>query len=72
MGGDPDRLALGAAAQLVGLGQRMLDMTVDHVKQREQFGVPIGSFQAVKHHLADALKELAFARPAVLRAPRPP
>jgi hypothetical protein len=63
MGGDPDRLALGAAAQLVGLGQRMLDMTVDYAKQREQFGVPIGSFQAVKHHLADALKELAFAPP---------
>ena len=68
MGDDPDRLALGAAAQLVGLGQRMLDLTVDYVKQREQFGVPIGSFQAVKHHLADALKELAFARPAVRRA----
>ncbi len=30
--------------------------------------MPIGSFQAVKHHLADALKELAFARPAVYRA----
>jgi Acyl-CoA dehydrogenase, C-terminal domain len=59
---------LGAAAQLVGLGQRMLDMTVDHVKQREQFGVPIGSFQAVKHHLANTLKELAFARPTVYRA----
>jgi alkylation response protein AidB-like acyl-CoA dehydrogenase len=68
MGGDPDRLALGAAAQLVGLGQRMLDLTVDYVKEREQFGVPVGSFQAVKHHLADALKELAFARPAVWRA----
>jgi alkylation response protein AidB-like acyl-CoA dehydrogenase len=68
MGGDPDRLALGAAAQLVGLGQRMLDMTVEYVQQREQFGVPIGSFQAVKHHLADALKELAFARPTVHRA----
>jgi alkylation response protein AidB-like acyl-CoA dehydrogenase len=68
MGEDPDRLALGAAAQLVGLGQRMLDLTVDYAKQREQFGVPIGSFQAVKHHLADALKELAFARPAVRRA----
>ena len=69
---DPDRLALGAAAQLVGLGQRMLDLTVDYVKQREQFGVPIGSFQAVKHHLADALKELAFARPAVHRAAAAP
>jgi hypothetical protein len=68
MGEDPERLALGAAAQLVGLGQRMLDLTVDYAKQREQFGVPIGSFQAVKHHLANALKELAFARPAVHRA----
>jgi alkylation response protein AidB-like acyl-CoA dehydrogenase len=65
---DPDLLALGAAAQLIGLGQGMLDMTVAYVGEREQFGVPVGSFQAVKHHLADALKELAFARPAVRRA----
>jgi alkylation response protein AidB-like acyl-CoA dehydrogenase len=64
--GDP--AALAAAAQLVGLGQRMLDMTVEYVKERRQFGVPIGSFQAIKHHLADALKELRFARPAVWRA----
>ena len=63
-----DRAALGTAAQLVGLGQAMLDTTVAYVKDRHQFGVPIGSFQAVKHHLADALKELAFARPAVWRA----
>ncbi len=63
-----DRGAFGAAAQLVGLGQRMLDLTVAYVTERRQFGVPIGSFQAVKHHLADALKELAFARPAVHRA----
>jgi len=60
--------ALAAAAQLVGLGQRMLDMTVDYVRERHQFGVPVGSFQAVKHQLADALKELAFARPPVWRA----
>ena len=60
--------ALAAAAQLVGLGQRMLDMTVEYVKERKQFGVPIGSFQAVKHQLADSLKELRFARPAVWRA----
>jgi hypothetical protein len=63
-----DRGAFGTAAVLVGLGQRMLDLTVAYVSEREQFGVPIGSFQAVKHHLADALKELAFARPAVHRA----
>ena len=46
----------------------MLDMTVDYAKERHQFGVPIGSFQAVKHQLADALKDLSFARPAVRRA----
>lgn len=63
-----DRGAWGTAAQLVGLGQRMLDMTVAYVAERRQFGVPVGSFQAVKHRLADALKELAFARPAVHRA----
>ncbi|HEX6422134.1 MAG TPA: acyl-CoA dehydrogenase family protein [Acidimicrobiales bacterium] len=63
-----DRGAFGTAAVLVGLAQRMLDMTVAYVRDRRQFGVPVGSFQAVKHHLADALKDLAFARPAVHRA----
>ena len=70
--GDAERASgrgtLGAAAQLVGLARRMLDLTVAYVQDREQFGVPIGSFQAVKHHLADAAKELAFARPVVHRA----
>jgi Acyl-CoA dehydrogenase, C-terminal domain len=65
---DGERATVAASAQLLGLGQRMLDMTVDYVKERKQFGVPIGSFQAVKHHLADAHKEIAFARPAVWRA----
>jgi alkylation response protein AidB-like acyl-CoA dehydrogenase len=63
-----DRGALGTAAYLVGLGQAMLDLTVGYVKDRQQFGVPIGSFQAVKHHLADAALQLEFARPAVSRA----
>ena len=60
-----DRGALGTAAVLVGLGQAMLDLTVGYVTERQQFGVPIGSFQAVKHHLADAALALEFARPAV-------
>jgi alkylation response protein AidB-like acyl-CoA dehydrogenase len=63
-----DRGALASAAQLLGLADRMLELTVDHVKQREQFGVPIGSFQAVKHHLADAMLALSFARPVVHHA----
>jgi alkylation response protein AidB-like acyl-CoA dehydrogenase len=62
-----DRGALGTAAVLVGLGQAMLDLTVAYVGQREQFGQPVGQFQAVKHHLADAALALEFARPAVWR-----
>jgi hypothetical protein len=63
-----ERAALAAAAQLVGLAQQMLDMSVAYVGQREQFGKPVGSFQAVKHHLADAALRLEFARPCVHRA----
>ncbi len=63
-----DRGALGTAAQLLGLADRMLAMTVAYAKEREQFGAPIGSFQAVKHHLADALVALELARPVVYRA----
>ncbi|GLZ42870.1 acyl-CoA dehydrogenase [Actinokineospora sp. NBRC 105648] len=62
------RGVLGAAAQLIGLCRRMLDLTVAYVAARKQFGVPIGSFQAVKHHLATALLALEFAEPAVARA----
>ena len=60
--------ALGTAAVLVGLGQHLLDTTVSYVSERHQFGQPVGGFQAVKHHLADAAKDLAFARPMVHRA----
>src|SRR5262249_19928731 len=58
----------GTAAQLCGLSERMLTMTVDYVKERKQFGVPVGSFQAVKHHLANARIALEFARPLVYRS----
>ena len=63
-----DRAALGVAAQLIGLADRMLTLTVDYAKERHQFGVPIGSFQAVKHHLANVAMALEFARPLVYRA----
>jgi len=63
-----DRSACGIAAQQCGLADRMLEMTADYVKERRQFGVPVGSFQAVKHHLADARIALEFARPLVYRA----
>ncbi|HEY2517137.1 MAG TPA: acyl-CoA dehydrogenase family protein, partial [Polyangiaceae bacterium] len=63
-----DRGALGASAELLGLAQRMIEIAVEYAKVRKQFGAPIGSFQAVKHHLASALLKVEFARPAVYRA----
>jgi hypothetical protein len=60
-----NRGALGAAAQLIGLAQQMVDVTVDYVGQREQFGKVVGSFQAVKHHMSNALLAVEFARPMV-------
>jgi alkylation response protein AidB-like acyl-CoA dehydrogenase len=62
------RGALGAAAQLIGLSRALLAMSVTYAEERRQFGVPIGTFQAVKHHLANALLGVEFAAPAVLRA----
>ena len=63
-----DRAAAGSAAELVGLADRMITMAADYAKERQQFGKPIGSFQAVKHLLADARVKLEFARPATYRA----
>ncbi|MDT0477745.1 acyl-CoA dehydrogenase family protein [Streptomyces sp. DSM 41014] len=59
---------LATAAQALGVGLALLDRTVAHVRRRTQFGVPIGSFQAVKHRLADAKIALEFARPLLLGA----
>ena len=59
---------LATAAQALGVGLALLDRTVTYVKQRTQFGVAVGSFQAVKHQLADAKIALEFARPLVFGA----
>ncbi|MEU0941888.1 acyl-CoA dehydrogenase family protein [Streptomyces canus] len=59
---------LTTAAQALGVGLALLDRTVSYVGQRTQFGAPIGSFQAVKHQLADVKIALEFARPLVLGA----
>ncbi|MFD5742477.1 acyl-CoA dehydrogenase family protein [Streptomyces massasporeus] len=59
---------LATAAQALGVGLALLDRTVGYVRQRTQFGVPVGSFQAVKHRLADARIALEFARPLVFGA----
>jgi alkylation response protein AidB-like acyl-CoA dehydrogenase len=54
---------LACAAQLVGLGTGLLEMAVAHAGRREQFGQPIGAFQAVAHQLADVHVGLELARP---------
>ncbi len=56
-----------ASAELLGLGQRLLDDTVAYVKEREQFGVPIGSFQALQHRLVDCYARIEQARSMVYR-----
>ncbi|MEW2175646.1 acyl-CoA dehydrogenase [Streptomyces sp. NPDC005406] len=60
-----DVAALATAAQALGVGRALLARTVAYVTQRTQFGVAIGSFQAVKHRLADTLLALEFAGPLV-------
>jgi alkylation response protein AidB-like acyl-CoA dehydrogenase len=63
-----ERGALAAAAMLIGLSSRLIELAAEHARQRHQFGRPIGSFQAVKHLLANALVKAEFAQPAVERA----
>lgn len=60
--------ALAAAAQLLGLCERALETTVAHTNEREAFGAPIGSFQALQHRCADMLLQTESTRSAVYRA----
>jgi alkylation response protein AidB-like acyl-CoA dehydrogenase len=60
--------ALATAAQLIGAGQAMLDASVEYAKQRSQFGRVIGSYQAIKHKLADVYIAVELARPLVYGA----
>ncbi|HST83155.1 MAG TPA: acyl-CoA dehydrogenase [Kineosporiaceae bacterium] len=56
------------AAEQLGGAQASLDLTVEYVRTRMQFGRPIGSFQAIKHRCADMLVQVETARSAVVRA----
>lgn len=67
-GGFTDFGALLCAAQQIGLGQALLEVSVEYAGTRQQFGRPIGEYQAIKHHLAGAMVELEFARPLVFGA----
>ena len=57
-----DRVRTAIAAEVVGVCQRALEMTLDYVKERKQFGVPVGSFQAVSHRCAQMLLHTESAR----------
>jgi hypothetical protein len=61
-------LLIGVSALAVGCAQRGLDMTVGYAKERVQFGRPIGSFQALKHRMADMLVLVEMARSAAWAA----
>jgi len=63
-----DRAATLTSAEMLGAADRVLSMTVDYAKDRVQFGKPIGSFQAVKHMLADALVDVEGMRSTVYYA----
>ena len=58
----------GASAELLGVGAGAMDMTIGYLKQRKQFGAPIGSFQALQHRAAHLYSEMEVARAAVLKA----
>ena len=58
----------GASSEMLGLGAGAMDMTVEYLKQRKQFGVVIGTFQALQHRAAHLYSEMEVARAATLRA----
>lgn len=63
-----DRALVAVSAELVGLSQRALDLAVSYAKERQQFGSPIGAFQAVGHTAADMLFQVEIARSATYHA----
>jgi alkylation response protein AidB-like acyl-CoA dehydrogenase len=72
LAGDPmpalDRVEVALSAELVGIAQRAMEMAVEYAKEREQFGRPIGAYQAVSHRCAQMLLEVESARSTTLYA----
>jgi alkylation response protein AidB-like acyl-CoA dehydrogenase len=64
LSGGAERVHAAIAAEVVGLSQRALDMTLEYVKDRKQFGTPVGAFQAVAHRCAQMLLHVESARSA--------
>jgi len=65
-----DRATVGLCAEMLGGMQQAFTLTLEHLKTRKQFDVPIGSFQALKHRAADVFIELELAKSAVMAAAR--
>lgn len=65
-----DRARVGLCAELVGLMSAVLDMTIEHLKTRVQFDVPLGSFQALQHRAAICFIELELSRSTMMAAAR--
>jgi len=65
-----DRAAVGLSAQMLGASEQAFADTIEYLKEREQFGVPIGSFQALQHRAVSVYTELALTRSVVLAAAR--
>jgi alkylation response protein AidB-like acyl-CoA dehydrogenase len=63
-----DAIAVALAAESVGVARRAMEMAVEYAKEREQFGRPIGAYQAVSHACAQMLLEVEGARSTVLYA----
>ncbi|HEY4345247.1 MAG TPA: acyl-CoA dehydrogenase family protein [Parvibaculum sp.] len=63
-----DIARIGLAAEMLGMIQEVFDTTVVYLKERKQFGVPIGSFQALKHRAAEMFAEIELCRSVVLDA----
>lgn len=63
-----DRGALFAAAQCLGIARRCVEIAVAYALERKQFGKVIGSYQAIKHHLATCQVKIEFAKPVVAAA----
>jgi alkylation response protein AidB-like acyl-CoA dehydrogenase len=65
-----DRATVGLSAEMLGGMSQAFALTLDHLKHRQQFGVPIGSFQALKHRAANVYIEIELAKSAVMAAAR--
>lgn len=63
-----DQGRIGACAEMLGIMSRLFDGTLDHVRTRRQFGVPLGSFQVIQHMLADLYVSLEQSRSQLYRA----